>query len=500
MARRLILAIDQGSTNSKAVLFDETGRVVGEGSRALSTRFPQPGWVEQYAKEIWSSVVGAASAAVAGVDPAEVVAIGVTNQRESAVIWDRRTGEPLGPCVTWQCRRTSPFCDELRKAGHGPLIEQVTGLGIDPLFSGSKMRWLLDATPNGAARAAAGEICLGTVDSWLLWKLTGGKVHATDSSNASRTQLLDIKTGQWSPQLLEVFGVPAAALPEVRPSDSLFGEAVAADFPIRAPITGVAGDSHAAMFGHAAFEPGVVKATFGTGSSLMTLAADVSRGVSTGLSGTVAWRLGDQLTQALEGNIASTGATLEWVGRMLGVSEDPGRAAANMAMAPDSEGVFFVPAFAGLGAPHWDDQARGLICGLTRGSTAIHIARAALESIAYQVADVFDAMETAAGATLAELRADGGASRNDVLMQFQADIIGRPVVRDRSADLSARGVACMAGLGAGVWTLDAVRALPRAVDRFAPKMPRAEAVRRREAWRMAIARTKLRAPPEESAL
>lgn len=492
---RLILAIDQGSTNSKAVLFDEDGRPAGVGSRPVSTRFPRAGWVEQDPQEIWSSVVAAVQDGIDGVDTADIAAIGVTNQRESAIAWDRRTGQPQGPCVTWQCRRTSPFCDDLRKAGHGPLLESTTGLGIDPLFSASKMRWLLDSIPEGQARAEAGEICLGSVDSWLIWKLTAGRVHATDASNASRTQLLDLNVGAWSAALLAVFNIPIAALPEIRASDGGFGEAENPGFPVRAPITGVAGDSHAATFGHAAFKPGVVKATYGTGSSLMALAEDIARAAEVGLSATVAWRLGDSVTRALEGNIASTGATLEWWGRLMGQADDPGGSAAQMAAA-DSDGVVVVPAFAGLGAPHWDDQARGLICGLTRGSTAAHVARAAVESIAFQVADVFDAMEAAAGLRFAALRADGGASRNSALMQFQADILGRPVLRDRSQDLSALGAAYLAGIGAGIWSLEAISAFPRSIEQFEPKMAPAEAERRREAWRIAVDRTKLRSSNE----
>lgn len=500
MGRRLILAIDQGSTNSKAVLFDEQGRAVARGSRGVSTAFPRPGWVEQDPAEIWRSVVAAATDCLAAAPSARIAAVAVTNQRESAVVWDRGTGQPVGPCVTWQCRRTSGFCDDLRQGGHGPALEALTGLAIDPLFSASKMRWLLDAAPNGQARAAAGELCVGTVDSWLIWKLTGGRLHATDASNASRTQLLELATCAWSQPLLDLFGIPAAALPQIRPSDGLFGEVEVDDFPCRAPIAGVAGDSHAAMFGHAAFEAGVVKATYGTGSSLMALAPrGVAAAAAAGLSGTVAWRLGERVTLAFEGNIASSGATLEWVGQLIGGGGgDPAATAAGLAAAiPGSDGVFIVPAFAGLGAPHWDDQARGLICGLTRGSSGAHLARAALESIAFQVADVFDAMETAGGARVEELRADGGASRSDALMQFQSDILDRPVVRDQSVDLSAAGAAYLAGLAIGAFDVAALRALPRETDRFEPKMARYEARRLREAWQTAIDRTRLRSSMEE---
>ncbi|MDB5439030.1 MAG: glycerol kinase [Caulobacteraceae bacterium] len=539
---RLILAIDQGTTNSKAVLFDETGQPVARGSRALATHFPRPGWVEQDAQEIWASVVGAVDDCLAASPGGEVIALGVSNQRESALAWDRWTGAPLGPCVTWQCSRSRDLCETLRRAGHAEAIEQATGLALDPMFSAGKMRWLLDAITDGRRRAAHGEVCLGTVDSWLIWKLTGGQAHATDASNASRTQLLDLSSGVWSPMLLELFGIPAAALPEIRASNTSFGEITATEFPVRAPILGVAGDSHAAMFGHAGFQPGTVKATYGTGSSLMTLAAQaalsnsaspakagaqvfpaesglaegglnavqtfipgqnwvptfvgmsgVENAATNGLSATVAWQLGDQLTLALEGNIASTGATLEWVGRMIGGAEDPaGRAAELAATVADAGGVYIVPAFAGLGAPHWDDQARGLICGLTRGSGPAQLARAAFESIAFQIADVFDAMQKAAGSPLAELRADGGPSRNDALMQFQSDMLQRPVVRDRSADLSALGAAYLAGLGAGLWDLAGIGALPRETDRFEPKMAADEARRLRDGWQAAIERARLR--------
>lgn len=491
MTARCVLAIDQGTTSSKVVLVDERGRVVARASRPVETQFPQPGWVQQDAEQIWASVVGAARECLDRAGTVQVAAIGISNQRETVLAWDRATGEALGPCVTWQCRRTSPFCDELKARGLAERIEGLTGLTVDPLFSASKARWLLDSLPSGQDRAAAGEIYLGTMDSWLVWKLTGGAVHATDASNASRTQLVNLATGDWDDWLLALFGIPRAALPEIRASDTGFGAAVGGDFPCAAPISGVAGDSHAALFGHGAFAPGVVKATFGTGSSLMALAKAAPRAAG-GISATVAWRLGPALTWAVEGNIASTGATLEWVGRLLGHLDDPGGVCGRMAAeVADSGGVTIVPAFSGLGAPHWDDQARGLICGLTRGADGRHLARAALESTAFQVADVYDAMQ--AGQTpLGELRADGGASRNDLLMQFQADILGRAVVRDVSADLSAFGAACLAGLGAGLWALAELAALPRATERFEPRMARAEAEARRDGWRAAVARARLR--------
>ncbi len=503
MAPTCILAIDQGTTNTKVLLFDQAGAVVARASRPMAIAFPAPGWVEQDAGEIWRTTAEAIEECLSGAGGADVRALGVTNQRESVVAWDRRTGEPVGPCIVWQCRRTAPACEGLKTQGLEPIIRGKTGLPIDPLFSASKLRWLLDHTPDGHARAGDGELCLGTVDSWLLWKLTGGGVHACDVSNAARTQLLDIGSGSWDAGLLDLFGIPAAALPRVASSSGAIGTSRAMGrLPAGVPVASLIGDSHAALFGHAAFEPGKVKATYGTGSSLMSPLA--TRAPSEhGLSTTVAWGLPEGTTYALEGNITLTGGAVDWLGQLLGLPQSARGVGELAQRVPDTGGVYLVPALAGLGAPHWDPDARGLVCGLTQATTAAHLARASLEAIAYQVRDVFDAMQAASSFPLVELLADGGAAGNDLLMQFQADVLGCPVVRDRSGDLSARGAAWLAGLATGVWGgLDELARLPRLTDRFTPRMPDGERTRLYDGWQDALARarrsarTDAAAPPE----
>ncbi len=494
MPRERILAIDQGTSNTKVLLVDRSGAVAARASRPLAIRYPQPGWVEQEASELWTSVAEAIDECLAAGGGEAPAAIGVTNQRESVVVWDRRTGAPVAPCAVWQCRRSAAFCDELRRRGLEPLLRERTGLAIDPLFSASKMRWILDHIPDGHARAEAGNLAIGTVDSWVLFNLTGGKVHACDATNASRTQLFNLHTLDWDDELLAVFGIPRQALPQPRRSSEIYGESAAVGrLPAGTPVASLIGDSHAALFGHAAFRPGSVKATYGTGSSLMTL---IERPVlsGAGLSTTVAWWKGASADYALEGNITVTGGAVQWIGDFLGLA-DPARGAAELAeTASDNGGVYLVPAFAGLGAPYWDAEARGLITGLTRGTTAAQVARATIESIAFQVRDVFEAMRRDVAGDLPELMADGGASRNDSLMQFQADILGRPVVRNLSADLSAIGAAWLAGLATGVWkSTDELAALPRAEDRFEPRMAESERQRRCEGWRQAVARAMLRA-------
>jgi glycerol kinase len=485
-AGQVLLAIDQGTTNTKVLTIDAAGQVTRRSSQPLDVRYPRPAWVEQDPQALWQSIRVALDDCLAG-DDAEIAAVAVTNQRESVVLWDRRSGRPVGPCVVWQCRRSAPFCEGLRERGMESLLHERTGLTIDPLFSAGKMRWLLDHTPDGHARAADGDLCLGTVDSWVLWNLTGGKVYACDMTNASRTQLFNLHTLAWDAELLALFGIPGTALPEVRPSSTIFGETAAIGrLPGGIPIAALIGDSHAALFGHAGFRKGAIKATYGTGSSLMT---PVEQPIlsSRGLSTTVAWAT-TRATYALEGNISVTGAAVQWLGQLLGLANGAEDVACLAVQAPDAEGVYFVPAFVGLGAPHWDAAARGLITGLTRGSGPAQVARAAVESIAYQVADVFEAMQAEAGAALELLLADGGASRNDQLMQFQADMVGVPVLRSTSADVSALGAAYLAGLAVGIWAgLDEIAALPRDHDRFEPEMPAA----RREAlwagWQQAVA-------------
>lgn len=490
---RTILAIDEGTTNVKALLVDARGEVIAQAARALAQHYPQPAWVEQDADAIWQSVREAIDECLAAVAEPQVAAIAITNQRESVMLWERDSGRPLGPVVVWQCRRTVDFCAELRARNLASLLAERTGLAINPLFSASKMRWLLDHVEDGRRRAERGELCLGTMDSWLLWNLSGGAVHACDLTNASRTQLLDIHTLHWSDELLQLFGVPRAALPDVRPSSAHFGTSVAIDhLPAGIPITSMIGDSHAALFGQAGFVPGTVKATYGTGSSLMTpTPAPVLS--QHGLSTTVAWALDrERVTYALEGNIPVTGAAVQWLGEFFGLANPTEDVAALAEQVEDAGGLYLVPALVGLGAPYWNDTARGLISGLTHGSTVAHLARATIEAIAYQVRDVFDVMQTEAGMELKVLLADGGASRNAMLMQFQADIIGRPILRSASADASALGAAYLAGLAVGIWqTLDEIGALPRPREQFEPSMAAAERATHYAGWQTAVVRTML---------
>jgi glycerol kinase len=456
--------------------------VAASASRPVGIAFPQPGWVEQDGFELWRSVTDAVDDCLAQAEGAEVAAIGISNQRESAIVWDRRTGLPAGPCVIWQCRRTAPFCASLAGTPAEALVRSRSGLPVDPLFSASKIRWLLDHVKDG-------ELCAGTVDSWILWNLTGGASCATDASNASRTQLLNLERIAWDSDLLAVFGVPARVLPEVRSSSEILGLSVASGrLPAGIPVASLIGDSHAALFGHAAFAPGVVKATYGTGSSLMTR---VERPIPSahGLSTTIAWAEAGHARYALEGNITNTGAAVQWLAELFSLSDGASGAARLAATVTDCSGVYLVPAFAGLGAPHWDAGARGVICGLTRGVTVAHLAKATVDSIAYQVRDVFEALRQDCGAPLRELLADGGASRNDSLMQFQADILGCPVIRSGSADLSAIGAAWLAGLAVGFWrSHEELAAHPRPTDRFEPSMPTTQREDLIAGWQSALAK------------
>ncbi len=489
-ASKVILAIDEGTTNTKAVLVDDAGRIVAESSRALSIAYPQPAWVEQNAWEIWQASLAAAAQVLEDVPAERVAALALTNQRESVLVWERATGRPLGPCVTWQCKRSAPFCAELRQRDLADTIYRLTGLAIDPMFSASKARWLLERIPDGQRRAQAGEICLGTVDSWLLWNFTGGAVHACDVTNASRTQLFNLQTLSWDDALLGIFGIPAAALPEVRLSSAIHGETVALPgIPAGLPIGALIGDSHAALYGHAGFQPGAIKATYGTGSSLMT--PTPARVLSQrGLSSSIAWGY-QQATYCLEGNIYVTGAAVQWLADFLGLGS-PQEVEALAAQVSDTGGVYVVPALAGLGAPYWKDSARGLITGLTRGSTAAHVARATQESIAFQVRDVFETMQAEAGTPLQVLLVDGGATRNQALMQFQADILGVPVLRSLASDVSALGAAYLAGLAVGLWASEAeIGALHRPQMRYEPALDPALRAQLLAGWQEAVARVLL---------
>ena len=483
-----ILAIDQGTTNTKALLVDDEGRIVRRASRSVQLSYPRAGWVEQDPLALWQSVRDAADDCIGGAGGVLPSGVAISNQRESVAVWERATGRPAGPVVIWQCRRTSERCDRLRLDGAEATVRDRTGLPIDPLFSATKLAWLLDEIPDGRRRAEDGELCVGTIDSWLLWNLTGGAAHRCDVSNASRTQLLNLRTLAWDDTLLDLFGVPTAALPEIRPSSGVVGETVASG-AIRAglPIASMIGDSHAALFGQGGFRPGSVKATYGTGSSLMTTTPKLVSS-SQGLCSTVAWGIGQEATYALEGNISATGAALQWVAELLGLA-DPAAAADLAASVQSADGVSLVPAFVGLGAPYWAERARGLMTGITRGTKGAHLARAALDAIAFQVRDVFVAMECDARVAAAVLLADGGASRSDHLMQFQADVIGRPVVRNNATDISALGAAYLAGLALGTWrSLDDIDGLPKSLQRFEPRLGESERQAALLEWQGAVAR------------
>ena len=488
--QKVILAIDEGTTNTKAVLVDDAGQLIAEVSRPISIAYPQPAWVEQDAWEIWQASLAAAAGVLEGVPGGRVAALALTNQRESVLAWDRASGRPIGPCITWQCKRSAPFCGALRQRGLTDTIYRRTGLTVDPMFSASKARWLLESIPDGHRRAQAGDLCLGTVDSWLLWNFTGGTVHACDVTNASRTQLFNLQTLTWDETLLGIFDIPAAALPEIRLSSAYYGTTTALPgIPAGLPIGSLIGDSHAALYGHAGFQPGAIKATYGTGSSLMT-PTSTQVFSQRGLSSSIAWGY-QQVRYALEGNIYVTGSAVQWLSNFLGLGA-PEKVEALAAQCNDTGGVYFVPALAGLGAPYWKDSARGLITGLTRGSTAAQVARATQESIAYQVRDVYETMQDEAGMPLQVLLVDGGPTRNQALMQFQADILGVPVLRSLASDVSALGAAYLAGLTVGVWASEAeIAALSRPHVRYEPAMDDAQRERLVAGWTDAIGRVLL---------
>lgn len=486
-----ILALDQGTTSSRAILFDRSGAIRGVAQREFPQIFPQPGWVEHDPRDIWSSQVGVAAEALASANlsASDLAAIGVANQRETTIVWNRRTGEPIHNAIVWQDRRTAGLCDRLRKAGCEELIRSRTGLVLDAYFSGTKVRWLLDHVDGAREQAERGELAFGTVDSWLIWNLTAGRVHVTDVTNASRTLLYDIHRNEWDDELLDIFGVPRNLLPEVRSSSEEYAKTSEDAFAPGVPIAGVAGDQQAALFGQVCTQPGMVKNTYGTGCFLLMQTGEKAVQSKHHLLTTIAWRIGERTEYALEGSVFVAGAVVQWLRDGLGIIRDSADVESLARSAPDNGGVYFAPAFTGLGAPHWDPYARGAIVGLTRGATAGHIARAALESIAFQTADLIQAMEADAALPLAELRVDGGATRNDLLMQFQSDLLGVPVVRPRIAETTALGAACLAGLAAGFWeNQEEISAQWRVDRRFEPAMDRnlAESMLRR--WRRAVER------------
>ena len=488
---KCILALDQGTTSSRAILFDRPGSIVASVQKEFPQIFPKPGWVEHDPRDIWSTQAGVAAEVLqkANLDASDVAAIGITNQRETTIVWDRATGQPVCNAIVWQDRRTASICDKLKARKLDRVIRRKTGLVIDAYFSATKVQWILQNVKGARAKAKAGALAFGTVDSWLVWNLTGGKVHVTDASNASRTMLYNIARGDWDDELLAIFGVPRSMLPEVRSSSEVYGETTLFGGPI--PIAGIAGDQQAALFGQVCTKPGMVKNTYGTGCFMLMNTGTKPIASKNNLLTTVAWRIGNRTEYALEGSIFIAGAVVQWLRDGLEMIRTSADVEALAASVPDTGGVYLVPAFAGLGAPHWDPYARGTIVGLTRGTTKAHIARAALEGIALQVMDILKSMEADAGIKLKELRVDGGASGNDLLMQLQADLLSVPVVRPKVAETTALGAAYLAGLAVGYWKSQADIARQWQVDkRFKPAMKPAARVRIAAGWEKALGRAK----------
>ena len=491
---RYVLALDQGTSGSTALLVDAEGRVCARGYAELPQHYPQPGWVEHDPEEIWTTTVAAARAALAsaGATGPDVAAIGLTNQRETTILWDRASGRPIHPAIVWQCRRTAALCDELKAAGLEPAVRQRTGLVIDAYFSGTKIRWLLDAVPDARRRAEDGALAFGTVDAWLVWKLTGGRVHATDVTNASRTMCLNLDTVDWDDEMLKALGVPRAVLPRLVASSGVVGETADLGWlPAGVPIAGIAGDQHAALFGQACYGRGAAKNTYGTGCFLLLNTGTTPVRSRAGLLTTLAWKLGDTTTYALEGSVFIAGAAIQWLRDGLAVIARAPDSEALATSVPDTGGVYFVPAFVGLGAPYWDMYARGTIVGLTRGTTRAHLVRAALEAIAYQSRDVLEAMATDAGVAVDALRVDGGATANDFLCQFQADIMGTTVLRPAVIETTALGAAYLAGLGVGLWpSLDALAGRWTVERAFTPAMDAGRRDTLYGGWRRAVERAR----------
>ena len=488
---RFVLALDQGTTSSRSILFDHAGAIVAVAQREFAQSFPQPGWVEHDANEIWQSQMATIEEVLTQtrIAASELAAVGITNQRETVVVWDRATAQPIAPAIVWQDRRTADRCDALRAAGKEARVRERTGLLLDPYFSGTKLAWLLDQVPGARARAQRGELCFGTIDSWLAFNLTGGE-HVTDVSNASRTMLLNLGTARWDEEMLDLIGVPLQCLPRVVPS-SFDGGLRARIRGQEVPLTGIAGDQQAALFGQACYQPGMAKNTYGTGCFMLMNTGTAPLRSANRLLTTIAWERDQQVHYALEGSVFIGGAVVQWLRDGLGLIEKSSDVEALAASVEDNGGVYFVPAFAGLGSPHWDAYARGTVIGLTRGSTGGHIARAALESIAFQSAELLAAMQADAARPLLELRVDGGATSNDLLIQFQADLLGVPVVRPQVTETTALGAAYLAGLAVGFWSSEAELAANWRVDRrFDPMMSRDQAGELMRRWSRAVDRAK----------
>lgn len=491
--KRFILAIDQGTTSSRAILFDRTGAVHAVAQREFNQHFPQPGWVEHDASEIWSTQAGVITEALAQArtEFSQVAAVGITNQRETTVIWERQSGRPIAPAIVWQDRRTANLCDALKRDKLARTIQKKTGLVIDAYFSATKIKWILDHVEGARQAAQEGKLAFGTIDSWLVWNLTGGKKHITDASNASRTLLFNIHTRQWDEELLNLFEVPRPLLPEVRSSSEVYGETSDRLFNASVPISGIAGDQQAALFGQMCVQPGMLKHTYGTGGFMVLNTGPKAVPSKHNLLTTIAWELNGKTTYALEGSIFIAGAVVQWLRDGLGLIRSSSDIEKLAGTVPDNGGVYFVPALVGLGAPHWDQSARGAILGITRGTRAGHIARAALESIAYQTVDVLKAMEADSKIKISELRVDGGATADDLLMQFQADIAGVPIIRPRTLETTALGAAYLAGLGVGFWEGTKDMQDQWQMERaFQPSLPEAQAQALKREWLKAVERAK----------
>jgi glycerol kinase len=468
-----ILALDQGTTSSRSMLFDKQGNIISAAQKEFKQIFPQPGWVEHDAEEIWSTQYGTMAEAVAkaNITMRQVAGIGITNQRETTVVWERRTGKPIYNAIVWQDRRTASYCDELKSAGHAQMIRQKTGLIIDAYFSATKLKWILDNVSGARKKAADGDLAFGTIDTWLSWKLSGGELHVTDVSNASRTMLLNIHTCEWDEELLKLFDIPKSLLPEVKPSSKVYGSTGSFVPDSRIPIAGIAGDQQAALFGQLCTQPGMVKNTYGTGCFMLMNTGEKAITSQNNLLTTIAWKINDKTEYALEGSVFIAGAVVQWLRDELKIIRTSAEVEKLSQQVKDTDGVYIVPAFAGLGAPHWNPYARGTLFGLTRGSSNAHIARAALDSIAYQTYDVLKAMEADAGISIKELRVDGGATVNDQLMQFQSDILNCKVVRPKITETTALGAAYLAGLAVGYWkNIDDIQEQWQVDKSFSPVM------------------------------
>ena len=490
---RYMLALDQGTTSSRAIVFDEQGHPVATAQKQYPQIYPQPGWVEHDPMEIWSSQISVAAEAIAraGIHSSDIAGIGVTNQRETTLIWDRTTGQPIYNAIVWQCRRTADRCEQLKADGYASEIRAKTGLVVDAYFSGTKAAWILDHVPGSRERAARGELCFGTVDTWLLWNLSGGRLHITDVSNASRTMLLNIHTQQWDTDLLTMLNVPPEILPEVKPSSMVYGETDPQLFGVAISIAGVAGDQEAATFGQTCFTPGMVKNTYGTGCFMLMNTGTRAVESLGGLLTTIGWRLGDETIYALEGSVFIAGAAVQWLRDELGMISSSAESESLAKSVSDTGGVYVVPAFVGLGAPHWDSYARGTIVGLTRGSNRAHIVRATLEAIAYQTRDVVEVMVRDAGLNLEALRVDGGVTANSWLMQFQADILGVPVQVPATAETTALGAAYLAGLAVGYWqSAQQIAAQWQVAQSFEPRMSVDQRDTLYRGWQRAVERSK----------